>query len=409
MFAIVAVLAIAGAVDTAAATEPGERRLTFGGFGTLAAVTHNESGFEFRRSVDQAEGAKAGEVDLDIDTLLGMQLNAAWSRQLEAVVQGVTREQSDGGWRPRFTRAFLRYQPNEDLMLRVGRVGYELVPRTDSRDIGYSYVSMRAPVELLGILPRDDFDGADITLTQPIGRGVGHLKIYGGRTGGDIAYADNVVDIDNSKIWGAHLEYLVDDWVFRLGSGNFLTGQAAPVDALVGGLRAAAAATGTAQAAAVADRIDQRERRTAFTVLGAVYDHGPLQARLTLARAYSGGPPGPKIYLGSALASYSFGKWTPFAAYAFSDSVAHVDPTGLPEAPPFLALNRGARDVQTRQQYEQDTVSMGLRYDIAPKVDLKLQVDRIWVHGPSLYLDRDHPKQEDRDIAVFGLGLDFIF
>lgn len=391
----------------ASAKELGERRLTFGGFGTLAAVYHDEEGLEYRRAVNQPEGAQAGEVDHRIDSLAGVQLNGAWNRELEAVAQAVTRYDSDRSWRPRMTRAFIRYVPDEALMLRAGRVGYELLPRADSRDIGYSYLTLRPPVEILGVLPREDFDGGDVTFKRPLGEGLANLKLYAGRTGGKVVYSDQTIDISDSEIWGAHLEYLVGDWILRLGSGVFLVGREPEVDPLIAGLRQ----TGQPQAQALADDFAEKNRRTSFTVAGITYDSGPAQVRLFLARAYSPGPPGPRLYLGSFTAGYGFGAYTPFVSFAMSDSFAEIKSTGLPDATPQLAaLNAAAFDVQNRQQNEQSTLSLGLRYDFAPRMDLKFQVDRVRLRGTSLVLDRNQPpRNDDANMTVLGIGLDFVF
>lgn len=388
--------------------QPEERRLTWGGFGTLGVVYHDEDGLEYRRATNQPEGAKGGELDHRVDTLAGVQLNGAWNQQLEIVVQAVTRYDSDHTWRPRLTRSFLRYVPDGAVMLRAGRLGYELLPRADSRDIGYSYVTLRQPVEIMGLLPRDEMDGADITFKRPLGEGLAGAKLYAGRTGGTVVYSQGSADLSGSDIWGGYVEYSVSDWTMRLGQGVFLLGKEPPLDPLVAGLRQ----TGSPQAQELADDFAHKNRRTSFTVGGVTYDSGPVSARLFLARAYSAKPPGPRLYLGALTAAYTLdGGWTPFAVYGFSESFGEIKSTGLPDSTPELAaLNAAAFDVQHRQQSEQRTISLGLRYDFAPRWDVKFQVDRVRLHGTNLVLDRNQPPRNDNAlVTVFGIGLDFIF
>src|SRR5689334_9721778 len=96
--AVLAGAAIALACATcgdALAADAGERRLTLGGFGTIGALYHDDEGLEYRRSLAQPSGAEAGEVDFTTDAVAGLQLNAAWSRQLEAVMQAVTRRSAE--------------------------------------------------------------------------------------------------------------------------------------------------------------------------------------------------------------------------------------------------------------------------------------------------------------------------
>jgi len=390
----------------AQAAESGERRLTVGGFGTLGALYHDSEGLEYRRSLNQSKGAEAGKVDFAVDTLAGLQLNGAWNRELESVIQVVSRYDTGESWRPRLTRGFIRYAPNESLMFRAGRVGYELLPRTDSRDVGYSYLSIRAPVEVFGILPRDHFDGADVTLTHPLAMGLARIKLYGGTATGTVVYHDRRVDLDGSKVWGGHVEYIGRDWGLRLGRGVFLAGDEANVDPLIAGLRAAA----TPQAMALADDLAEKDRHTQFTVGAITYDHDPLQARLFVSYAQSDNPVRPNGLLAALTLGYDLGQVTPFIGYALAEPHGEIQGTGRPDATPRLAaFNAAVFDAQTRARPEQSTLTLGLRYDFAPRMDLKLQVDRVWRERSSLVLDRNNPPDHDADMLVFGVALDFIF
>jgi len=125
---------LAAGMPLAAAADTHDRRTSFGGFGTIGALYHDEDGLEYRRSVSQGSGAEAGEVDFATDTIGGLQLNAAWNQQLDAVIQGVTRLSANDDWDPQLTRAFVRYNPNETIALRAGRIGWDIYPRADSRE-----------------------------------------------------------------------------------------------------------------------------------------------------------------------------------------------------------------------------------------------------------------------------------
>lgn len=390
----------------AAAAELGERRVTLGGFGTLGAIYHDAEDREYRRSSAQGRGAEAGEIDFETDSLIGLQLNAAWNRQFETVLQAVSRSDEYGSWRPRLTRGFLRWNPDPSLMLRAGRIGHELLPRADSRDIGYSYLPIRPPLEVFGVLPRDEIDGADITFTREIGEGLGRAKIFGGEMGGRIVFADgSQKNIGGSKFWGGLLEYLYEGWAVRIGSGVFMAADEPPVDPLVAALRQA----GTPESQDLADELAEKERRTLFTVFGLAYDEAPWQLRLFLIQADGDHPPTPKLRFGTLLAGYSLGRVTPYASFSAIDSYAETRGTGLPNAPRFAPLNAAARDVQTRSQPQQHSLALGLRYDLAPKVDLKFQIDRVRLRGTPIVFDHHSPPDDYGDMTVFGLALDFIF
>ncbi|HLA72640.1 MAG TPA: hypothetical protein VK624_14125, partial [Steroidobacteraceae bacterium] len=75
--------------------------LTVRGFGTLAATTHDAEGIEFRRSMNQPDGVREGDIDLAVDSQAGLQFNLKLAPHFDAVVQGVTRMHPDGNWAPR--------------------------------------------------------------------------------------------------------------------------------------------------------------------------------------------------------------------------------------------------------------------------------------------------------------------
>ncbi|MDP9140118.1 MAG: hypothetical protein M3O62_04905 [Pseudomonadota bacterium] len=389
-----------------AAADLGERRLSFAGFGTLAALYHDEDGVEYRRSVSQPSGAESGKLDFDTDSLAGLQVNAAWNREVELVVQGVTRLTPENDWQPELTRAFLRYDYAGMAELRAGRIGLEIYPRADSRDIGYSQLTIRPAVEIFGIVPTAYFDGAELGLTHPVGDGLASLKLYGGAASGKVVSADRSAnDLDGARIWGGHVQYLHGPWILRLGAGNYRLDEVVSLDGLADGLRQ----TGQPQALALAAAFDRNGRDILFTVAGAAYSEGPLQVQLFAGTVDGEAATSPDLRVGLLTGGYRIDTLTPYAMLAFVDNADRIRGTGLPDTPEFAALNAGALAVQAAGQSNQRSAALGLRYDFAPKLALKLQLDHIWVRDSNLIFDRNPPPQENFEMTVLGVALDFIF
>lgn len=403
---VVATLSWTLGPHAAAADDLSGRGFTFGAFGTLAGTYQNTDGLEFRRNTAQPRGAAAGEVQLATDSLIGLQANARWNEQLEAVLQATSRLNPDNTWRPEITRGFARYQPDDAVMLRAGRIGYDIYLGADSRDIGYSYLTIRPPVEVYGVVPNDHFDGADATFTHPLGDGLGRAYVYAGRTSSSTVQPDGTrADIDGNKVWGGSLGYVYKSWDFRIGAGTYLLGKAAPVDPLI----AALSLTGVPESLALANELARKGRKTNYFQASISYDEGPMQAQLFLARLDAESAPGTKENLGYALLGYRLGKFTPYTVFSAVDSYADIMPTGLPNLPVFAALNGAAEATQTALQATQHTFSLGVRIDIAPKMDVKLQIDRVWMKQTNLVLDSNVPPLTRATMTVIGLGLDFIF
>lgn len=400
-----ATLALAAAVLPASADELDGRRLTLGGFGTIAADYHDADGLEYRRSSAQPDGVDAGRIELATDSLVGVQLNAGWSNELEAVAQVQSAPSSLQRWQPRLTRGFVRYVPDESWMLRVGRIGYEFYPQADSNAIGYSYLTLRPPVEMFGQLPTDDFDGADLTLTRPLGSTLARVKLIGGHTTGTLALADGSRVSFSGSTLGAQIEFLQGPWSLRLGSGWQLLAHPPSSRPLTAALRQ----TGDPQAQQLAQDFDDKGRRTTVSTIGLTYDDGRWQGRLYLARADSGSPIGPKLRIGTTSLGYRIERVTPYLLLSRAYNPARVQPTGLPDTAGYAALNAGAEAAQTLGQTNQSTAAAGLRYDFARNMDLKFQIDHVWSNSSQLLFDQRSPPRERAELTLFGVALDFVF
>jgi hypothetical protein len=87
-----------------------------------------------------------------------------------------------------------------------------------------------------------------------------------------------------------------------------------------------------------------------------------------------------------------FGKFTPYADYARADRT-HAGTLG---GPPFL---------------NQDTSTLGLRWDFIRNFDCKLQFDHTQLHGGSntFFVNQQPGFQETGTVNVLSLAVDFIF
>ncbi len=396
-------LALCAVLAPAAAAA--EWRLHVGGFGTLGALYHNDAGLEYRRAITQGGSAAAGKLDVATDTRAGVQLNAAWSHALALIAQVVTRDDAHHGWQPQLSRALVHYSSDGILSVRAGRIGWEILPHGDSRDVGYAQLRIRPETEVFGTIPAETFDGAEATLQWPLPLGVLGARVYGGRTSDHLADADGNVSRVDAKLWGAHLDYAHGPWVLRLGSGVFALDQAARFDELVAGLRQ----TGEPRAQALAERLASRERKTVFVVLGGNYDDGRWQARALLARAEHDGISAPNTHRALLTLGYDLGALTPFVSLSAIDSFDHVQGTGLPDTPEYTALNAGAAAVQRAFQQDQSSLALGLRWDFRPRRALKVQADHVWLRGSTVATDARGTPDGSAEMTVLGIALDFVF
>jgi hypothetical protein len=400
--AILALL-LALAASTGRADDLSRSPVTFAAFGTLGGVYQNARGLAYRRDISQGHGARAGQLDLGTDSLLGLQVTGAATESLDAQAQTVILRNAEGVWRPELARAFVRYRPTEAIMLRAGRIGLGVYLLADTLYVGYSYLTIRPAVEVYGMLASDEFDGADATFSRHLGDGVGRIRLLAGRMPFAVALANGTVNTtNNTNIVGITGDYLYGDWQTR----------AALIDIHVpsGGdpLAPALTQTGFPQAVALGGELN-RAGNSYGAELGATYDGDPLQAALVLVHLNSDYPVGPKFNSLLALLGYHIARLTPYAAFSMMNNFASPQPTGLPALPVFEPLIAAAQEDQTALQTTQRDFSLGVRYDFAENLDLKVQVERVWLHQSALVFDYNTPPPGHTSLTVAGVALDFAF
>jgi hypothetical protein len=401
---IFALVLFLGGNPAAKSQELGADRFTLRGFGTLAATTHDTDGIEYRRNNGQARGAESGEVELGTDSIAGLQIDMRLGPMFSVVLQGVTSQRATGDWTPRVSQGFLRFSPDDALVIRAGRIGYDAYLLAESRQVGYSYTAVRPSPDFYGQISNDDIDGLDVAYTRRVGRGLVKARIYGGRGPGELAFADGSSSEFDAEIQGVTFDYLRGGWATRVAFLQFGV-ENDDLSLLAGGLRA----TGFASATAVADDIDRDVQRSRGVQLGVAYDEGPTLAQLMYARIDSNSIAGPGVDKLYAQFGYRLHKWTPYVAYATSRDRQDVIDAGLPDYPMLTPLNAAVVAIQKTMRSTQRTASLGVRYDFNSHVDLKFQADRIHVTDSSLMFDHRPNAGAPFDMTVFTVAMDFVF
>jgi hypothetical protein len=380
-------------------------RLTLRGFGTLAITTHDADGIEFRRNVGQARGIAAHEPGIDSDSLAGLQINARLAAQAALVVQGVTRMDVEGEWSPRVTQAFIRYSPDESLVLRGGRFGYDIYLLAESRQVGYSYVAVRPSQDFYGLVTHDEVDGIDMSWTARLGRGLVKTRLFGGRGSDATAMADGTYWEGRSDVVGVTLDYSWRAWTARVAALQVEYG-GNPDLAMLG---QALVATGAPEAGAIGDELIGSTQASRGMQLGVAYDGGPLQAQLLYGHILSDSIAGPSVRAWLAQVGYRVKAWTPFISHSRSRDSEAMRTTGLPDIPELEPLNGLVLQLQENMRATQRSTSVGIRWDVSPRWDVKLQADFTSIGDSVLNFDRRTGGTGSGNMTVLTAGVDFVF
>jgi len=378
------------------------------GFGTVGVVHSSEEHADYIASALKSNGAGATRRwSGDVDTRLGLQLDAALDKRWSAVLQLVSEMDLDNSYRPRVEWANIKYQVTPELALRLGRVALPMFLTAEYRKVGYIYPWVRPPVESYGTLPFTSGDGIDANLRWNLGPVRNTSQIFFGHADQKLVdpmrgYARRVFGLANTSDWGA-----------LSVRASLLGGEATA--AIADQLFDALDASGPAGAALTrAYAIDHKQISVAS--IGANYDPGTwfLMAEASRTRTHSLLGATRSIY---ASAGWRHGTLTPYLTWSHVRAVGATSSPGLPLAglPPQVAGQVAALNAGLNQLLgtvpQQTSVSAGLRWDLRANTALKLQYDRASPHAGShgTLTNLTPGFQPGRTIHVASVAIDFVY
>ena len=378
------------------------------GFGTLGVVHNSESEGDYTSSVMKRNGAGATHRwSADVDTRLGMQLDATLAKRWSAVLQVVSEQGLDNSYRPRVEWANVKYQVTPELALRIGRVAQPIFLTADYRKVGYAYPWLRPPVEGYNSLPVTSSDGVDATLRWSLGPVRNASQVLYGHSAVTLVeplhvYGRGGIGLSNTSDWGAlsmRVNAVQAEITSNIGSDLF--------DAFDG--------FGPA-GRALSRRYALDHQRITLASVGVSYDPGTWFVMAEADRTNS------DSFLGSTRSAYVSAGWrwralTPYATWAHVRAAGPTSDRGLPTAglapalaPAVAALNAGLNGLLATIP-QQTSVAAGLRWDLRANMALKVQYDRVTPHGGSRgTLINTTPRfRSGRTAHVASVALDFVY
>jgi hypothetical protein len=386
------------------------------GFGTLGLAFNSTNQAEYSRDPTQPIGV-GRSLDPNLDSRLGLQLNLTLTNELSFVAQAVSKYRYDHTFTPQITWGFLSYMPTSGIQARAGRVGWDVFPLSDTRDVGYSYLWARPPVDFYGILQVSCLDGGDLSYTTPIGgdRNL-RLKVSLGRASQNdtipIRGGSNI-SLSGTRLFGSLAEFQGDALTVRLAyaRANPIRNFPAPITDLQAGLDGYGLALQDPGLTQQADNLDFSANRFQFYSLGIEWQAGPLRVNSAVAEVRSGNGPIPNMKNGYVSVGYRLGAVVPYVLVSRLVTDHHAPYVGaLPNlGPQGAALANGVAALMSNEGASQSTVTLGQRWDFHPKAALKAQVDRVMADAEYPLLWQNTKPGWSGNATVASITLDFVF
>lgn len=348
------------------------------GYGTVAGAVTNNDDLEFRSKTGRSKGV--GEsIDFGNDSRFGVQAVVDFSKELSFTGQlvgqrrMVGKEDADDGrdkdLDPQVEWFYAQYNITPNFSARLGRVVLPAFLMSDSLNVGYAAPWLRAPLHLyasqvMGNLDgvqlnwRDSFGGVNVSVQGSYGKaeGYGLLPHLGSFQ----------VSSKESYAFSATAEY--GDWLGRVGTVRLNT----PF-------------SGLPTHPTIHDN---------YVSAGLQYDNGTAVVMGEWAKRTENAMP----YVGKIIegkyaylaAGWRFGPVLPMVIWSKADNDSST-----------LVPMSTARD-----KNHPKSIGVSVRYDIAPSIALKAQVDQYKANDPLAFVT---PGTNDNKVSVFTVGADFVF
>ena len=342
------------------------------GFGTVGMVHSSNNDADYVVNMFQPRGAgRSDEASYKVDTKAAVQLDWLASDSVSFTGQLMSKQSYDRTWTPDVALAFVKFKITPDLDVRAGRLRPPIYMMSDYLDVNYANTWVRPPVELYSVAPIDNIDGVDMLWRPTTGSLSWLVQPYFGHSRPDMP---DGVELELDKMMGLNVSTTLGDFTVR--ASYLHTEVSLHSDGLKAAINALSDPAGLCGVDPVACRqgaaLETDADDAIFAALGAAWDNGQYFVSSELGKRST-----QSLFADSTswyvTGGARIGKWTPYVTYASAknDSQTSFSGSSIP------VTNAITTALLQSNPMDQQTASLGVRYDLNKNVALKTQWDHV--------------------------------
>lgn len=302
------------------------------------------------------------------DSVVGLQVEGKVNDQVNAVLQLVARGSEDFAVDAEW--AYIGYRPTDVDELRIGRLRSSYFMLSEYLEVGYAYPWARPPAEVYQAVFPSSFEGLSWLHSIDAGDWQHDLKLNWGSLVSE-AQEGSVVNTEDTVTLALASSH--GSWQFGVQATSAKTTITNPLfDALV--------------LVSLAEPIERDP--VTYVSLGGQYDNGKLLVMVEGTQTETDSDVMPDSRAAYATVGYRFGKVMPHITYAGTQHTDDID-RDLPALPFFCAgpgtlcldpagtIPFPADTLPRLVDKEQESVTLGVRYDFLPNAALKVDWTRV--------------------------------
>lgn len=387
----------------------------FTGFGSIGLTKGGNDELGIRQNYSQ-HGEYGGDWQFKTDSSLGFQINADFNRSFDAVVQVLARDQVSNSFERSIEWAFLRYRPTSTIDIRVGRMALDMFNISEYRNVGFAYLEIRPPVEFYGPVPLSNIDGVDLMFSNRVVGGILQSKFFFGQAKDKIFFEGDSYNINFKPTYGINLSFQKGSWKtrFTLIKVKFtdVTGDV-NTDSLKEVFDGIPSFVwpGVDKAR---ENLDLNGSEIIYTSLGVSYDYSDwiFQGELSDINSTAGMAASNNagyVTIGKRI-TRSITVYSKYARVLTSAERNTVEPPTI-DHEGLWGLYDYVEILMNSNKVDQYSYSVGLRWNLMPKLTMKMEWDHVHVEkdSPGLYVTKLDLRAKDIEMDNFALTFNFIF
>lgn len=332
------------------------------------------------------------DVSFSEQSLFAIQISGNVNDKLTATAQVLARGEND--YSANFEWAYMTYQATDNLSVSAGRLRLPLFRYSASLDVGYSYHWITAPNAVYSV-PFNNLDGVRVDYANYVGDFEYNLQFAAGTFQNSLIIGELPSEIEGKNVWLSTFEGQYNSFKARGVIGHGSVSITNPtLEQAFGGLAQISAG--------LSDDVAFNEDSSLFYGVGLEYDNFTwfVSGEYTVVEAEETFLPKQISYYLSA--GIRLGAFTPSITFERSDALEDfkfVDQIGSLPAPFRPTATQIVLGTQIAQQLDEETLTLGVRYDLDTNVALKLDISK----------QTDDLKPANRNASIVRFAVNYVF
>ena len=395
-----------------------EFAVEFSGFASLAGSYSDDPDIGFRSNYLNA--ADTGW-SIKRDSILGGQANISLAENWDSVVQLVLQDRELRSFDNYLELAFLRYRPNRNWAVRIGRINSDLYLLSEYPYVSYAYLWSRPPHEYYAFASTaGHYDGIDLEYNQDISEGFLSVKLASGKTKPDLGVGNEEFSVTFENLFTLSAVYVRDEWTIKASTSqaDISEFESIPYSYLINALDATPASLWP-QAAEFSRGLNSQHHKLTYSALGLSFDNYDWLIQTEIGTAKSTWLLAPPNITGYISAGYRVDDLTYFAGLSAAKNTHQPPQVNLPELPESLPseirmatqqLTAVTERAIQRAVVNQYSVNLGAKWYFSDKLVFKAQVDHFVIQPTGGgYWDMETGINSKHHINIFSLSGSMVF